>query len=120
MSTENEKPLGSPLAHGEPGRMFVKTVYQKKSGGQVVFEKILADENEAINIRRFETDAAKVFVSMGLTINLGDFSSARIDVGLSVPCYAEERDAAYVETTEWVQSRVVAEQKKILEWKKGR
>lgn len=72
-------------------------------------------KNETIEVHRFVTEAAKVSVSMGLTLNLGNFESARIDVSVVVPCYREEVDAAYKYAHSWVEKRLGAEVQSIRE-----
>jgi len=47
-----------------------------------------------------------VGASMGLTMNLGNFEWARIDVWLQVPCDPANTDSAYKEATEWIEQRV--------------
>ena len=43
-----------------------------------------------IEVRKLKTAPALVGIGYGLTLNLGNFESARIDVSVSVPAYAEE------------------------------
>ena len=43
-----------------------------------------------IKIRPFVTDTAHVSIKYGMTIPTGDWSSARVDVMISTPCYKEE------------------------------
>ena len=45
---------------------------------------------ETIQIRPFATDPAKVRVGRGVTINMGNFESARIDISIEMPCYVED------------------------------
>jgi hypothetical protein len=66
-------------------------------------------KNETLQVHRFLTEPAKINVSMGLTLNLGNFEAARIDVGLVVPCYREETDDAYVYAKKWVETRLGTE-----------
>lgn len=49
-------------------------------------------EQEEIDVGVFESDApvAIAKVSVGSTINVGDYNSARCDVGVELPCYVEE------------------------------
>ena len=51
---------------------------------------IAEDKRKVIEVRKFETDPAYVRVSSGVTKNLGNYESLRVDVSLSVPCYTEE------------------------------
>lgn len=50
------------------------------------------DKRKVIEVRKFETDPAYVRVSAGVTKNLGNYESLRVDVSLSVPCYTEEME----------------------------
>lgn len=53
------------------------------------------EKDETIAIHRFETEPAKVSFEIGVTMNLGNYESARISVGVAVPCYREEMDQAF-------------------------
>lgn len=55
-----------------------------------------------IKIRPFVTDTATVSVKYGLTIPTGDYSSARVDVMIAVPCYVEEMVEVFNDTKELV------------------
>ncbi len=48
------------------------------------------EEQEVIGVHKFITDPAFVRVSAGVTKNMGNYESLRIDVAISVPCYREE------------------------------
>lgn len=45
---------------------------------------------EPLGVKKFESTPALVSAAMGATINLGNFESLRIDVGVTLPCYPEE------------------------------
>jgi hypothetical protein len=47
-------------------------------------------EERLIKVGIFKTAPAQVIQKKGLTINLGNFESARVDVGYVMPCYVEE------------------------------
>ena len=47
-------------------------------------------DERLIKIGIFRTATAQVVQKKGLTINLGNFESARVDVGYVMPCYVEE------------------------------
>lgn len=66
-------------------------------------------KNELLEVRRFLTEPAKVSVSKGLTLNLGNYESARVEVSVVIPCYREELDAAYSFADKWVETRLGAE-----------
>lgn len=64
---------------------------------------------ERLKIHRYRTEPAKVSIAMGLTLNLGNFETARVDVSITVPCYREESDGAYSYARSWVEDRLQAE-----------
>lgn len=80
-----------------------------------VYGKIGAVEakNEELEVRTFVTQPASVEIGYGLTLNIGNYESARVDVKISVPCYAEEANAAYDFAKKWAEERVQAEVKEI-------
>lgn len=47
-------------------------------------------KRKVIEVRKFETEPAFVRVNAGVTKNLGDYESLRVDVAITVPCYVEE------------------------------
>lgn len=51
--------------------------------------------DETIAVRPFVVEAAEVSLSRGRTVNLGNFESVRVDVGIKVPCYLEEAVDAF-------------------------
>lgn len=50
------------------------------------------DEQRVIDVRKFETEPAYVRVNAGVTKNMGNYESLRLDVSISCPCYVEEID----------------------------
>lgn len=68
----------------EAGRLWVAVKYPQSSPKKDV------DKDALMEVREFHTTPAKVKAAMGLTINLGNYESARVDVGVELPCYAEE------------------------------
>ena len=69
--------------------------------------------NERIRIRPFISQPASISVKAGLTINLGNYESARVDVMLTMPCYPEEVDSTYEDVKNWVDGRVSHERSQI-------
>lgn len=51
------------------------------------------EKREVIEVRQFCTEPAYVRVSAGVTKNLGNYESLRVDVAINVPCYIEEIEA---------------------------
>lgn len=66
------------------------------------------ERQESIEVAAFLTDPARVRVSGGVTRNLGDYNSARVEVTVELPCYATEMEirAAYSYASELVDSMV--------------
>ena len=65
--------------------MWVSRQYRemgKDTEGEMEEDRILVD--------CFKTEPAIVEASIGLTINLGNYESLRLDVGVKLPCYKEE------------------------------
>lgn len=55
--------------------------------------KEVTEENvkeRIIRIGVFKTETARVVTQKGLTVNLGNYESARFTVGFECPCYVEE------------------------------
>jgi hypothetical protein len=67
------------------------------------------EEDEIIEVHKFVVEPARVGVGLGVTINMGNYESARIDVNVQVPCYVEEADAAYQWARNWAAKRVESE-----------
>jgi hypothetical protein len=68
-----------------------------------------SEDEEIISVQTFITDPAEVEVGIALTMNLGNFESAKLSVHLRVPCYAEEKDEAFDFAQRWVEERVSKE-----------
>jgi hypothetical protein len=68
---------------------------------------------ETILVRAFATEPAKVSVGRGVTINIGNYQSARIDVMVSLPCYLEEIEQTYRYAKELAEKWVLEERLKI-------
>lgn len=47
-------------------------------------------KRQVLNVHKFEVEPAYVRISAGTTKKLADYESLRVDVSISVPCYAEE------------------------------
>ena len=80
---------------------------------RTIKDRVLGEQSSqtdvTIEVNTFATDPARVQVGYGTTLNLGNFESARVDVLVSVPCYKEEIDDAFVAAKKWVEEKVAAE-----------
>ena len=70
------------------------------------------DREDTILTRKFREGEhpAYVKVGAGMTINLGDFNSLRIDVSVSLPCLPEEIDECQILASDWVADKVADEE----------
>ncbi len=66
-------------------------------------------EEDHIEVQPFESEVARVSVSKGLTVNMGNYESARVDVTLSLPCYPEEVVAAIGHVDKMVEGKLMLE-----------
>jgi hypothetical protein len=78
-----------------------------------------AESEDVIAVHKFETEPAKVTVDYALTINLGNFESAKIGVSVTVPCYAEEIGQAYEFAQAWAEERLTREREMITAGRNG-
>jgi hypothetical protein len=81
-------------------------VKQETRGKVLVTASLYGQEKqtEEIYVQRFEVDPAYVRVNAGVTRNLGNYESLRLDVSITVPCYVEQIQ----ETFDAVSTRVAA------------
>ena len=70
-------------------------------------------ENKELDIHRFHTEPASVYVKFGRTVNVGNFESVRLDVGVNLPCYKEEIEGAYQRATKFVVGKIQEEMDEI-------
>ena len=70
-------------------------------------------KEEPLEVRTFITPPAHIELGYGLTLNIGNYESARVDVKLNVPCYREEVDEAYEWARKWAEDRVRREVKEV-------
>ena len=79
-----------------------------KMGRQVVLE----DENEeAVAVHLFQTEPAGIRIGKDMTINMGKFQSCRLDVAVTMPCYAEQVPEMYDLVDRMVEDRMMEEAK---------
>ena len=88
--TEKTRQSNSPDKHSATGKVWVSRTYPKTPAKDY-------NEDDQLPIRKFEVEPAWVKAGYGLTINLGNYESARCDVGVTLPCYVEEIEEAFKE-----------------------
>jgi hypothetical protein len=54
------------------------------------------NRQEKLSVRKFMVEPAYVRVNAGMTKNMGNYESLRLDVSISMPCYPEEVDKVFV------------------------
>lgn len=62
--------------------------------------------NEPVDHEIPPGEAVRVVFRAGLTLNLGDYHMARVDVGLELPCAPTDVDATYDKVRSWVTDRL--------------
>lgn len=94
------------------GKIFV-TIVHKVDGQE-------SEENEEgeLEVRRFETEPAHIRANYGMTLNLGNYESARVDVSVTLPCYTEEIPGAFKKAWEIAKEQIQEQVKGIKQ--KGR
>lgn len=93
----------------------------KKKGREI--PKVIKDESEIVMVRQFVTEPAMIRRGYALTINMGNFESAKIDVSISIPAYIEEMHDVDAYARDWCEQRIVQEKNEVMgvvEEKKGK
>lgn len=63
-------------------------------------------ENTNLGIHVFLTEPAVVSLEYGVTINMGNYESCRLVVGIRMPCYKENVEPAYAAASAWVEGKI--------------
>jgi len=79
-ASEAVAPEGETIQVGE-GHYYVQREYK---GGQG------ATDTTPLQVRQFHGPVAMVSAALSRTVNLGNFESVRMEVGVTLPCYPEE------------------------------
>jgi hypothetical protein len=74
-----------------------------------------AEVRTATGSMEFAAPPAVVRFTMGVTINTGNFSFTRIDIGLELPCAVGTEAEAYEKARGWIQDRLKEEALKVAE-----
>lgn len=94
--------------------VLVRRSYKVKDNPEDIEEEV-----RVLEIHRFLTTPAEVSYSVGLTLNMGNYESARVDVGIKMPCYVEEVDVTYRRIQAWAEKLLSEERDKIKDAKKN-
>ena len=87
-----------------------------QSGAEVANE----GEMQTLRVRMFEVEPAEVSLELGVVVKTGDYQTARVTVGVRMPCYVEEVEDAYVEAENFVKERLGRERDEIVSWAQGK
>lgn len=83
-------------------------------------EKVIKSTTENLEVKRFETHPAYVRRGYGVTLNLGNYESARVDVSVEVPCYVEDIYLAEQWAADFCEEKVVEEISRVRGGGKGK
>ncbi len=77
------------------------------------------EESEVYGMSKAEPhELAKVKYSTGLTLSIGNYQFARVDVGIELPAHINELDAKYDEAAEFCNDKLMGELDNINQLKK--
>ena len=89
---------------GQSGKFWKHVKFTE--GGEPIYPE--ASEQKEIPYESDNPEAlAKVQVSYSRTVNLGNYNSARVEVGVELPCHADEIQDAYDAAVEFVGPKYV-------------
>jgi hypothetical protein len=78
----------------------------------------IEEEEKPLAVHKFVTEPALVRFEVGVTKNMGNYESARVTVGVTVPCYREEISEAYAYARSWA-GKIISKEQEALETKGG-
>lgn len=84
------------------GFRYVERTYSKS--GDLLINK---SNQEKIKVKKFFGKVAEVECSSGITINLGDYESAKVFCSVKLPCYVEEIEEAQKCAFKYVENALV-------------
>jgi hypothetical protein len=83
---------------------IVANIEVEKKSGKTSVEKTETQEHlEDVIVTK---KMANIGFKGGMTFNLGDFNSARVDVSLYYPCEIDQLDETYEKVKAWVDSKI--------------
>lgn len=88
------------------GLVWVSATIQHNMTKEVRYEK---QDEEMIVMANNENKNGKVKYALGMTINLGNFESLRVDVGVELPTSAETYEVDFEDAKAKVSNRLFAE-----------
>ena len=107
--------------------MATPTAKKRKNEKKVIESEIIVtrtylgqktEKRKKVAVHAFVTDPAYISKKNGMTIDMGNFEYARIDVFLSLPCYVEEIADAWKTCKEWVDTTMSEEMDELVDKEK--
>lgn len=101
---------------GQSGKFWKHVKFTE--GGTPVYPE--ASEEQEVPYESDNPEAlAKVQVSYSRTVNLGNYNSARVEVGVELPCHADEIQDAYDAAVEFVGPKYVETINQVIQSRKA-
>ena len=91
------------------GQKWVSSQFSR--AGKPVGEEETKEDMILVDV--FETAPAEVEAKLGMTINLGNYESLRVDAGVKMPCYKEEIPKAQLLAFQIVEKELFAKIKEV-------
>lgn len=93
------------------------TITKSSKKAEGVEEKTCEETGQS---KTFSCEPAKVQFSVGMTLNIGNYESTRVDVGVVLPCDPENVDETFEKAKNWATTRLVNEARTIKEFAASR
>jgi hypothetical protein len=77
------------------------------------------ETDQVIDVHKFVTEPANIRFGLGVTMNMGNYESARVDISVSVPCYKEEMREGYAYARQIAETVIADEKQKLKNAKKN-
>lgn len=96
------------------------TITNYDGGSPNVYYQVSKEEEVDMENKNIPEDKlARVRFSTGMTINLGDYQSANVNISLELPSHEDEIETTYEKTAEFVQDKLYEEIGSLQSLKKG-
>jgi hypothetical protein len=95
------------------GKTINGLIYVSRQYKTVGEEEHEETDEDIIEVHEFKTEPARVNLKYGLTMNMGNYESVRVDVGVDIPCYIEEIDEAYKKAQDFVIKKINQEKAEV-------
>lgn len=104
-----KKPAGEATARSGVGRATTRTERTERRPGQPQRTTDSSFTSEPVAGGVITGPIANVKVALGRTIGLGNFTFARVDIAITMPCQPEDAERQYERSLGFVNERLTAE-----------